>query len=118
MNDLQRARGLGLFSIALGLAQVAAPHRLERLLGVRNQQALLQAVGARELITGIGLLAQSKPIVWQWGRVAGDLMDVGLLAAGLRRKTRYPHRLAGAAGFVVAVGVLDLLCARQLGNRS
>ncbi len=117
MNDLQRARGLGWFSIALGLAQVAAPQRLEQLLGVRNQQTLLRALGVRELITGIGLLAQSKPTVWQWGRVAGDLMDVGLLAAGLRSKAKQPHRLAGATGFVAAVGVLDLVCARQLGNR-
>ena len=49
------ARGLGWFSIGLGLAEVLAPRVLTRGLGMENEQ-LVRAYGLREIATGIGIL--------------------------------------------------------------
>jgi len=34
MNDVQAARGLGLASFGIGLAEITAPRQLERLMGI------------------------------------------------------------------------------------
>lgn len=51
------ARGLGVFSIALGLYEVMAPRSLARALGMPRNTGLIQAYGVREIATGIGILA-------------------------------------------------------------
>ena len=51
------ARGLGWFSIGLGLAEVLAPRALTRGLGMEGNEQLVQAYGLREIPTGIGILS-------------------------------------------------------------
>ena len=62
-------RGLGWFSIALGLAEVAAPRKLTKALGMEGHEQLVFAYGVREIMTGIGILASRDPTPWIWGRV-------------------------------------------------
>ena len=107
------ARGLGWFSVGLGVAQVAAPKAVSRLIGVRptnGSREVMRAIGVRELVAGAGLLAGRKPAPFLWARVAGDAMDLALLGNALAsdsEKTR-----AGAATAAVAgVTALDLLAA-------
>ena len=53
------SRGLGWFSIGLGLAQLVAPRRLAQLIGVphdANTQAVLRAVGLREKVYRLRLV--------------------------------------------------------------
>jgi hypothetical protein len=72
-------------------------------------------MGGREVVTGIGgVLAQRRPALGMWGRVAGDLVDLGLLATALKSNDAEKGRVAGATGAVLGVGLLDLMCARQL----
>ena len=66
------ARGLGWFSIGLGVAELVAPGQLARFLGMEERTELIRAYGAREIMTGIGILSQEDPTPWIWGRVAGD----------------------------------------------
>src|SRR3954452_22927910 len=66
------ARGLGWFSIGLGLAEVLAPRALTRGLGMEGNEQLVQAYGLREIATGIGILSSDQPAPWIWGRVGGD----------------------------------------------
>jgi hypothetical protein len=105
------ARGLGWFSIGLGLAELLAPRVVVRATGLREQEALLQVYGVRETATGIGLLASSQPRRWMWARVAGDALDLATLWAAGR-----PRRLSTASTLatVAAVAVADLVCARAL----
>src|SRR5947209_10102577 len=77
---IKLARGLGWFSIGLGLAEVLAPHAMADLTGVRSP-ALLRAYGLREIICGIGILGSARPAGWLWGRVAGDALDLATLLA-------------------------------------
>lgn len=107
------ARGLGWFSIALGVAELVAPRAITRSLGLRGQEGLVQAYGVREIATGIGLLATRQPAPWLWGRVGGDVLDLATLAAaGGSRRHREARGIAMAA--VLGITVLDVLCAATL----
>src|SRR5512140_3802102 len=74
------ARGLGWFSIGLGVAEVLAPCALTRCLGMGGNEQLVRAYGLREIATGIGILSSDKPAAWIWGRVGGDALDMATLA--------------------------------------
>ena len=48
MNALNLSRGLGWFSIALGLTELFGARRLTKALGMEGQEGLVRAFGARE----------------------------------------------------------------------
>jgi hypothetical protein len=112
------ARGLGLFSIGLGLFEMAAPRTLARTLGMRGQESLIRAYGMREIATGIGILASRDPTPWIWGRVAGDALDLATLSAGLDGSNRKRDNVGIAAAAVAGVTALDLYCAQALSRES
>ena len=103
------ARALGWFSLGLGLAQVLAPRAVGRLIGVPQRAGLMRALGARELACGAGLLARPRSPVWRWMRVAGDAMDLALLAAAYRSREGEGPRIAAAASAVAGVAAADLV---------
>lgn len=107
----QFAKGLGWFSIALGLTEVFAPRALARLIGVREQPVLLPALGLREITSGIGILTQRHPTGWVWSRVAGDAMDMALLGVAFAADDSDEKRVEAAAATVAGATVLDLVCA-------
>jgi hypothetical protein len=112
------ARGLGWFSIGLGLAEVLIPGRLARAFGMRGEETLLRFYGAREIANGLGILASSQPRPWMWGRVAGDAMDLATLAARLNHALpREQRNIALAIGAVAGVTAADIACARALAPR-
>ncbi|MGH7930808.1 MAG: hypothetical protein ACREQV_23810, partial [Candidatus Binatia bacterium] len=78
-SDDRLAEALGWFSIGLGLAAIAAPRGVSRLIGIGDHRRLLQAVGLREMASGIGILTNRGAAGWLWSRVAGDFMDLALL---------------------------------------
>jgi len=108
-------RGLGWFSVGLGVAALAAPRGVTRLAGIDDSATASRAVrlvGARELVQGAGLLSGRRPAGWVWSRVAGDVMDLSALAFATRHATS-PIR-AGMAGTTVAgITALDLLTATR-----
>src|SRR3954471_3850281 len=103
------ARGLGWFSIGLGAAEILAPRQLSDMIGVDGHPMLMRILGLREIASGIGILADDHPVVPLWSRVAGDGMDLALLASAVpsaRSKTRALAAIAAVAG----VTALDALC--------
>ena len=117
MNGHRSARALGWFSLGLGLAEVAAPRALARLLGARPRPTLTRtAYGLRELAVGAGLLATDRPRPWVWARVAGDALDLATLAAIARRPDARGGAVALAIGSVAAVTALDVRTALALGG--
>ncbi len=106
------ARGLGWFSIGLGVMEVLMPRTITRFLGMRGRKGLVQFYGVREIGTGVAILNSADPTPWIWGRVAGDVLDVGTVAAGLLgpRKGNKLLTLVILGG----IGALDLICAEQL----
>ena len=108
------AVGLGWFSVGLGLAELAAPRALARLIGVRpDDEALtvLRTFGAREIASGVAILAEPDRAAWLWSRVTGDAVD--LLSLMQADKT-HPGRAAVAAAAVVGVAALDVMAAQRL----
>jgi hypothetical protein len=115
------ASGLGWFSLALGAAEFLAPGALARGLGMRGKENLIRAFGAREMITGVGILTSSDALPWMWGRVGGDALDLAALAPGLTRDNPRRAEVGLAIAAVAGVTALDVICARSLaseGSRS
>jgi len=109
-----QARGLGWFSIGLGILELAATERLCESLGMEEYEDLVRLFGLREIATGIGILSsQQDPTNWIRGRVAGDVLDLALLATALSDNRRR-GRVLGAIGAVAGATALDVLCHRQL----
>jgi hypothetical protein len=108
------AEGLGWFSIGLGLGELLAPRALARFLGLDSYAGVIQAYGAREVATGIGILTQADPTPWLWGRVAGDALDLATLAAGLSEERARTQNIGLALAAVSGVTVLDVICAQSL----
>ena len=110
------AKGLGWFSIALGVPQLVAPRRFARLIGVadtaRNRR-LLRLVGARELGGALGILDRPRPSGFLLARVAGDLMDLLLLRNALGTKRNAKRRVGAAIAAVAGVTVLDAIASAK-----
>jgi|SRR6478735_7186036 len=117
----QRGLGLGLFSIGLGLAELLAPRKVASAIGIpRAPRSLgvLRALGARELLAGFGLLAKPESAGWLWSRVAGDAMDLALLAERFAAPRASRGRLAAATALVVGVTAVDALSAARQSRNS
>src|SRR4051812_15371289 len=112
------ARFLGWFSIGLGTAQLAAPKTMCKLVGADgdgSSPALMRLMGARELTQGTGILTRPRPTTWLWSRVAGDALDLSLLAAIAVKNRR--ARTAFAIANVAAVTIPDIYESRFLSRK-
>ncbi|WP_156332357.1 hypothetical protein [Rhodopseudomonas sp. AAP120] len=109
----QLARALGWFSLALGAAELIAPNRLTRALGMRGSEGLVQLYGLREIASGVSILS-TESAASVWSRVAGDALDVGTLALHLRDDNRKKANVAVAIAAVGGIALLDLACAAGL----
>lgn len=110
---------LGWLSVGLGASQLLMPRAMTRMIGVaptRNWTLLMRVLGLRELATGVGVLRNRKSKEWLGARVAGDVMDLGLLGVALAASRR-PARTLGAAAAVLGVTMLDLVGAERLAER-
>jgi hypothetical protein len=100
-------KGLGWFSIGLGVAELLAPRATAQAAGVRHGKNLLQAYGVREIATGIGLLTSKDPQPWLWARVGGDALDLATLATDLGSGNTRRRSAAVSMLAVMGVTVLD-----------
>lgn len=119
-NSAQRvAEGLGWFSIALGLAELAAPQQLAKLAGLRPSPAVittLRSMGAREIASGFAILANPVSARPVWSRVAGDALDLALLTSAIGAEGGQRNRTLLATAAVAGVALADVLCARGIGH--
>lgn len=111
--------GLGLFSIALGMAEAIAPGRIARWLGVEGAtpKKVIGLFGARELVAGAMLLRGPAVSTNAWNRVVGDAIDLGALGLAFSRSSRR-SAVAGATAFVISAAVVDVLAARGLARET
>ena len=110
------ARGLGVFSIALGLAELLATRSLTRALGMEGHETLVRAYGVREIATGIGILSSHDPTPWIWGRVAGDALDIATVATGLEGSNPKKGNVGIALAALAGVTAVDAICAKTLSS--
>jgi uncharacterized membrane protein len=115
------ARGLGAFSVGLGLAQLAAPRAVSRLIGIApsgTRATVMRAMGAREIGTGVGIFAKRRPAEFLWARVAGDMLDLAVLGYSMTLRGTSKTRLGGAIAAVVGVTGPDVVEATRLSRVS
>jgi hypothetical protein len=118
VSTAKLAKGLGLFSIALGLAELLAPAQVGELIGVSPKyRTLLPVFGLREIASGVGIMMQSKPTESVWSRVGGDALDLAYLGAAFTGEENNKRRLTGAAIAVLGVTALDIMCAQALSSQ-
>ena len=113
-------KGLGWFSIGLGLAEVIAPGALGRMIGIRSRsktRTTMRLYGLREIGAGVGILTRPRPAGWLWARVAGDAVDLGSLAGALGGRNNDTGKIAFAIASVAGVTAADVYCAQQLTGR-
>jgi len=108
------ARGIGWFSVGIGIAQIVAPRLVTRLVGLPLPPALTIACGVRELVCGIGILTQEQPRPWVQARVVGDALDLTAFGAALLLPGADRSRLAVSTAAVASVAALDVYCSREL----
>lgn len=111
-------RGLGWFSIGLGLAEVAMPRRLARVIGMDEDddttRNILFAHGLREIATGVAILSSERPAGAVWARVGGDVLDLATLGRAMADDDSDRGRLTAAVAAVLGVAALDLFTGRRL----
>jgi uncharacterized membrane protein len=119
MNDPARnktvalVKGLGAASLTLGMSEILAPGKIAALAGVdetKQSRTIIRALGMRECGHAAALLAGPDKLVWT--RVAGDVLDVAFLAAGVgRRGPGRRQRGIVTAAALTAIGGADLYAA-------
>ena len=127
MNKVELSRALGWLSVALGVTELVAAKRLAEAVGHPAAEPIIRGFGAREVSTGVLILSNPVEPVGLWARVAGDALDLAVLAQGLRQaedradegEDGTPARTGAAVALAAVAGVtiLDLLCAGMLQRR-
>lgn len=102
------ALGLGWFSIGLGLTEILAGSKLARALGLEHRTGLIRLFGAREIISGVLVLTGRQTAPWLWLRVAGDMLDLGVLATALSSSNPKRDAAKLATASVLGVTALDV----------
>ncbi|WP_262927236.1 hypothetical protein [Phytohalomonas tamaricis] len=110
------ARGIGWFSVGMGLFELFAPRTLTHALGMEGKETLVRACGMRQIISGIGALSDN-PTPAIWSRVGGDALDIAALTPGLRDENPQKHNVELAMTFVAVTCAADLYCAQALHKR-
>lgn len=117
MNDDRLARGLGWFSIGLGIIECLAPEKLQRLHGISGHSTLVRMYGVREIAAGVGILRATGDrgrARWLRVRLAGDVLDLATLATAFtaRGAKRLPLALTTAA--VATITAIDFIAQERL----
>jgi len=114
------AKGLGWFSVGLGLAELLMPGAVARLAGGRGRHTgLIRLYGLRELAAGAMIFSQGrKPAAGVWSRVAGDAMDLATLGVAFLIPSTNKAGVTFATANVLGVTALDVICAQELSRQA
>ncbi len=81
-NAKRLARGLGWFSVGLGVTELLAPSLIARISGVpEDRTGLIRLYGLREIASGIAIFSQKNPAAGVWSRGARAAFGVATRGA-------------------------------------
>ncbi len=112
------ASALGWLSIGIGAAEIMAPGGVARGVGFRHGSMMVTAKGLREIATGIGILTGRDQAAFVWGRLGGDALDIGTVAAGLAGRRTRKLRLTLSLIALAGIAAVDLVAAQMLDDRA
>lgn len=117
MDYKKLSLGLGIFSLALGAAELFGAKRITKALDAEGHEGLVKGFGGREIAAGLTLLAAPAHAPRVWNRFAGDMMDI--VATSYAAKNSPKNKAAwGALAFVVGAAVLDAWVALGLDEQT
>jgi uncharacterized membrane protein len=116
MDTTKLSRGLGWYSIGLGLTELLAPRAIARLTGTDNHKALIRSYGLREIAHGVAILGHPRSAKAVWSRVPGDAIDIASLGKALASPRNDRGKTIGALVAVAGTTALDVLCAVKLSH--
>jgi uncharacterized membrane protein len=109
------ARGLGLFSLGLGLAQLLLPRQVQRFTGIcGDHEMTMRLMGLREIGHAALILLRRDPTAGVWTRLAGDALDLTGLGTAYASACHDQDRVGLATASVAGITALDALAAWQL----
>ncbi len=117
MNDVQTAKSLGWFSVGLGAAQLIFGRSMNRKLGLGQSPGLIRAFGAREVAAGAMVLMYPDMAAPVWFRVAGDALDLAVVARALTTRNRRREATVLTMLAVLGVTAIDVATATALSQR-
>ena len=117
MNEIQLSKGLGLFSLALGAAELFYGRTIKRALGLPMPSSFVRAFGAREMLAGFTAIAHPDNAGPIGMRIAGDALDLAVLGVALLPSNKRRNAAALATIAVVGVTVMDFAVATALAKR-
>jgi hypothetical protein len=79
MDDERPRRALGWGSMGSGLLLLSFAHRIRRLLRLPVRSGPLRAVGARDVLIGLGVVLGRHRLPWLWARSVSDALDTAWL---------------------------------------
>jgi hypothetical protein len=109
------ARWLGIFSFALGFAELITPGRITRAIGLDGKESLVRAFGAREISAGIPTVSIDKHVGLMM-RIAGDGLDIATVAPALRSSNPQRGNAAMVFGALFVITALDVIAAAMTGT--
>lgn len=101
------ARAIGCASICFALASFLAPGPLARILGYGERRRLVRALGARDLVVGLGLVTAEDLSPWLRARLASEAADTLLHAAGALTGAFDRKRAFGISVLAAAFAAVD-----------
>jgi hypothetical protein len=117
MNDVQTAKFLGWFSVGLGAAELIFGRSMNRKLGLGQSPGLVRAFGAREVAAGTMVLMYPDMAAPIWLRVAGDVLDLAVVARALTTHNRRREATILTLLAVLGVTAVDVATATALSQR-
>jgi hypothetical protein len=105
------AKGLGWFSVGLGMTELLAAGRITSALGMEGKETLVRAAGAREILHGVLCFSAEKTLGVQ-SRVAGDALDIATLLTAYRGDNPKKDNVGLALAMVAGISLLDLAAAQ------
>ena len=119
MNEIQFSKLLGLTSLVIGGVEVFAARRLTRALGLPVPEGFVRFfLGPREIVNGFVALAHPDDTGPIATRVAGDALDLALLANALIRRNGNRQWAVLATAAVIGVTALDVAASAALARRN
>ena len=115
MDEYKLTRGIGLVSLGVGLALLAAPARTTESFGMGERKKLGHFLGVRDLILAAGLLHSENLASWLRARAISDAADAALLAGGAAFGTFPRDRSMLGAAVAAGFSALSFILARRLG---
>lgn len=111
MSAKTLGRFLAVAGIGIGVAELVSPQAVRETVGLEASDDWIRGLGAREVASGIAILATGTTSPSLWSRVLGDLVDIGVLQWLRNNDPVHNPKIRTAMTAVLSIAALDMIAA-------